>query len=690
MTTAEQVASHPAELVSTSTTFTGPRFLPWVTLFNISRILGMLATAVLLLAVNYEVFSRSVMNQPTSWVTEYSAYLVVAITFLAAAFAQSRGAHVRVNVLTDLLNGSASIKLASAVSWVGLALMMILTWKTTEFVYNEQVADTRNWSILSTPMWVPMSVVAVGYFGLMAALLEDVRRYVSKEISVTKDWAGRIIIVALFVTLCLDAFSVPGVKISTMQGATLVAGATLLTSVLWGGASTAIRYFVYSLVPVGVYFVVQDASLVWQGLALILVLIYFLGTGFQVTYALTGIGFLGLILWMPKPVLAPLAVRAWESIHFFEFAAIPTFVFMGCVLARTDAAQRLFTALLTLFGRTRGSLAFSTIGASGIFAAVSGSSVASAATLGRVAGPQLTSHGYTPSLAYGLIAAGGTLGILIPPSVAMIVYGSLAGVPVTKLFLAGMVPGVLVMIMFALAILVWMAVSPKSIPSGQPYTVKEKVASATGVLPFIALIVCVLGSLYTGIATPTEAGAVGSVGALIVATWRRQLSLSILMRALEETALTTSFLLMIAVGASQMSYVLDAQGMATSLVDYLGHLNLSHGMLMVGIVIAYLLLGMFIEPISMMLLTLPVVLPLVAAVGWDPLWFGVVLVILVEIGLITPPVGMLLFVLQGVAEGKVDFKQISVGAAPFVAVLLSAIAILYWFPELVTWLPGFW
>lgn len=688
MTTAEQVATSPVEGVQTEA-FDGPLHKPGVALCKISRILGILTTAALLLAVNYEVFSRSVMNQPTTWVTEYSAYLVVAITFLGAAFVQLRGAHVRVTVLTDLLSGSASARLASGVSWVGVALMIVLAWKTTEFVYNERVADTRNWSMLNTPMWVPMSVVAIGYFGLMVALLVETRKYVARNISAAKDWAGRIIILAVLVALCMDAFSVSGVKISTMQGAWLVAASTLLASALWGGASTAMRYFIYALIPIGLYYVVQDVSLVWQGLTLTLMLMYFLATGLQVAYSLTAIGFLGLVLWMPKPILAPLAVRAWESVHYFEFTAIPTFVFMGCVLARTDAAQRMFIALLTLFGRTRGSLAFSTIGASGIFAAVSGSSVASAATLGRVAGPQLTSHGYTPALSYGLIAAGGTLGILIPPSVAMIVYGSLAGVPVTQLFLAGMVPGFLVMLLFALAILIWMVVSPKSIPSGRAYTMKEKVASASGVIPFIALIACVLGSLYSGIATPTEAGAVGSVGAVLVAGWRRQLSVSMIVRALEETALTTSFLLLIAAGAAQMSYVLDALGMATSLVDYLGHMNLPQGMLMIGIVIAYLILGMFIEPISMMLLTLPVVLPLIASVGWDPLWFGVVLVILVEIGLITPPVGMLLFVLQGVTEGKVDFKQISVGAAPFVFVLLSAIAILYWFPALVTWLPGF-
>jgi len=688
MTAAETLTYGPADLPEAAL-YEGPLHKPGVALCQTSRVLGMLATAILLLAINYEVFSRFVMNQPSSWVTEYSGYLVVAITFLAAAFAQLRGSHVSVTVLTDLMGDEAKARLASATSWVGVALMLLLAWKTAEFVHNEQVADTRNWSMLNTPMWVPMSVVAIGYFGLMAAMLAETRKYLVRKVNPARDWVGRFVIFATLAALYCDGLGVPGVRFSTMEGVWLVAAATLLTSLLWSGMAAAVRYFVYALVPVAAYFLAQDASLAWQGTALTVVLLYFLATGLPVAYSLTSICFLGLILWLPKPVLAPMAVRAWESVHYFEFTAIPTFVFMGTVLARTDAAQRMFVALQTLFGRTRGSLAFSTIGASGIFAAVSGSSVASAATLGRVVGPELTAHGYNRSLSYGLIAAGGTLGILIPPSVALIVYGSLAGVPVTELFLAGIIPGILVMILFALAILAWMVVSPKSIPSGRSYTIKEKLSTASGVIPFVALIACVLGSLYWGIATPTEAGGVGSVGALIIAAWRRQLSMGMVIKALEETALTTSFLLLIAVGAAQMSYVLDFLGMATSLVDYLARMNLSESMLMLGLVIAYLILGMFIEPISMMLLTLPVVLPLIAAVGWDPLWFGIVLVILVEIGLITPPVGMLLFVLQGVAEGRVDFKEISVGAAPFVAILLLAIAILYWLPSLATWLPGF-
>ncbi|MGB7243454.1 MAG: TRAP transporter large permease, partial [Sulfitobacter sp.] len=327
------------------------------------------------------------------------------------------------------------------------------------------------------------------------------------------------------------------------------------------------------------------------------------------------------------------------------------------------------------------------IGASGVFAAVSGSSVATAATMGAVACPEMTQRGYSPKLTYGVIAAGGTLGILIPPSIAMIVYGTTVGAPVTTLFIAGIVPGLLLMLSFMAVVFIWSMAIPGAAPVGQRYPLNEKLATTIGVLPFIGLILLVLGSLYLGIATPTEAGGIGSVFALILCAWRGKLTWSMLFETSLETVKVTSFLLMIVVGASILSWVFDALQLPISLVAFVEQMSLQPWLIMATIGLIYILLGMFIDPISMMLMTLPITYPIVIALGFDPIWFGIALVLLIEVGMITPPVGIILFVLRGIS-GDVGMKQIVIGVLPFVAVILLNVILIYFYPSIVTWLPA--
>jgi tripartite ATP-independent transporter DctM subunit len=363
------------------------------------------------------------------------------------------------------------------------------------------------------------------------------------------------------------------------------------------------------------------------------------------------------------------------------------FVLMGAILVRSNASTEMFTAARMGMGRLRGNLAHASILASGIFAAVSGSSLATAATMGRVAGPEMMREGYRPELAFGVLAAGGTLGILIPPSIAMIVYGPMAGVPVTDLFMAGIIPGLLMIAAFSLVVLVWSTFDRSAAPGGQPVALREKLAALKGVVPFFVLMALVLGSLYAGIATPTEAGAVGVLGALLISFARRTLSLPEFIAALEEAVTATSFLLIIAVGAAIMSFPIDFLSMPQALVTFVQSLDLSDIGLFIAIVVLYLILGMFVEPISMVLMTLPIILPVIEAAGWDLLWFGVVLVMLVEIGLITPPVGMILYVLSGVSEGRTTLGQISIGTLPFVGAFLAMVLLFFALPDLVTFLP---
>ncbi|MCM5682734.1 TRAP transporter large permease subunit [Schlegelella sp. S2-27] len=655
--------------------------------YNGSRGVAVALVAALLFSINHEVFARYLFNSPTVWVTEYSTYFVVAITFVGAAFAVSRDSHIRVTLWLDHLPADRRRRAELAGAWLALLAVVLIAWKAAEFVHGEYLAGTRDFGLLATPMWVPQSAVAVGYFTLLLALALEACRLAGTT-APARRWAGGAAIALCTAALFAHSFgTLPG-GLSAHQGVWLAVAALCVASAAWCGLADTARLLAFAALPVGGYYLSAQAPLGWQAAVLVGTMLYLLFAGVRVAFVLSLLGVLGILFWMPSPSLRVLAERSWSAVHTFELSAIPMFVLMGALLVKSDASGEMFGAMRALFGRVRGAFAFASIGAAGVFAAVSGSSLATAATLGRVAGPEMVDQGYDNRLAYGVLAAGGTLGIMIPPSIAMIVYGSLAGVPVTNLFMAGVLPGLLLMALFAVVVCAWIVLRPQDAPAARSYTLTEKWRSLRGVVPFLLLMAAVLGTLYLGIATPTEAGAVGAVAALVLCALRGKLGRRMLVEALEETALVTSFLLLIAVGASQMSYVMDYLSMPAQLVDYIKGLQLSSGVLLVCIVLAYLVLGMFIEPISMVLMTLPVMMPLVHAVGWDPLWFGIVLVLLVELGLITAPVGMILFVLEGVAEGRARLKDISIGAAPFVLVMLFAVAVFYWFPAVVTWLPG--
>ena len=304
-----------------------------------------------------------------------------------------------------------------------------------------------------------------------------------------------------------------------------------------------------------------------------------------------------------------------------------------------------------------------------------------------VACPEMIRRGYSPRLAYGSIAAGGTLGILIPPSIPMIIYGSTTGAPIATLFIAGVIPGALLVLGFMALIFVWSLLDPRAAPAAaERASGREKLLALRQVLPILLLIGAVLGTLYAGVATPSEAGALGAAAALIVCAARRRLGLGDLALALLDTAKVTSFLFMIVVGASVLTYGFDYLRLPALLVEAVQKAELQPWVVMVAIAAVYILLGMFLDSISMMVMTLPVMFPLIVSIGFDPVWFGVILVILLEIGLITPPVGVNLFVLRGFS-GATPLKEIAYGAAPFALLMIASVAVFYLLPDLVTWLP---
>ncbi|MES0885177.1 TRAP transporter large permease [Roseibium sp. SCP14] len=540
-------------------------------------------------------------------------------------------------------------------------------------------AEREAGAFLNTPLWIPQSAAVAGLAGLVLALAfsEDAR----------SNGPALLSVIAALVFAALEATDFLPLNPSPLQSVVCLGLLTALGAALSGGGPTLVVSGLI-LVPVTSLFVLsENADLALKSTSLIGILFFLLFTGLPVVFSLLSIGIFAMMFWLPPVSLNTIGERTWEAVNTFELAAIPMFVLMGAVLVRSNASSEMFTAARTGMGRLRGSLAHASILASGIFAAVSGSSLATAATMGRVAGPEMMREGYRPELAYGVLAAGGTLGILIPPSIAMIVYGPMAGVPVTDLFMAGIIPGLLMIAAFSLVVLVWSTFDRSAAPGGLPVPLREKLTALKGVVPFLILMTLVLGSLYAGFATPTEAGAVGVLGALLISFARKTLSLPQFIAALEEAVMVTSFLLIIAVGAAVMSFPVDFLSMPQALVTFVQSLDLSDIGLFIAIVVLYLILGMFVEPISMVLMTLPIILPVIEAAGWDLLWFGIVLVMLVEIGLITPPVGMILYVLSGVSEGRVTLGQISIGTLPFVGAFLAMVFLFFALPDLVTFLP---
>jgi tripartite ATP-independent transporter DctM subunit len=652
-----------------------------------SGLASALALLAIVLFVCFEVISRYVFNEPTVWVNEYSTYLLLGIAFLGLAYAQKEGSHIQVELLLGYLSETARQKVELLTHWIGLFFVVFAAWQMASFNYQEYINDTRNWGLLATPQWVPELFVSLGYSLFILSILADINR-LSLYRKPLIWWIVPLVFCSLvLVLIVLGPYPVSVNGAYADWGSISIAAAFIVGIWAWSGTRMALTFTIYMGTMACLFYWGSNLPLLPVGLLLVLAMLIFLLIGVKISLALGSVGMLGLYFLLPQPQLSLLAERSWNSINSFTLTAIPMFVLMGGLLLRSGVTTEMFDALRRWFGQTPGGIAHASIGACGIFAAVSGSSLATAATMGAVACPEMIKRGYSPQLTYGVIAAGGTLGILIPPSIAMIIYGTTVGAPITVLFIAGIVPGILLMVSFMVAVFVWSVLIKGAAPQGQKYTLREKIEGTAGVLPFLVLIILVLGSLYLGVATPTEAGGIGAVIALVLCAQRGKFSWNMLTETALETVKVTSFLLLIVVGASILSWVFDALRLPVSLVAEVQAMDFAPWIIMAIIALIYIVLGMFIDPISMMLMTLPVAYPIVTALGFDPIWFGIALVLMIEVGMITPPVGIILFVLRGIS-GDVPMKQIVNGVIPFVGVILLNVILIYLYPSIVSWLPG--
>ena len=409
--------------------------------------------------------------------------------------------------------------------------------------------------------------------------------------------------------------------------------------------------------------------------------------GLPIAVAMAMVGILGGMLAYGTPFIDSIAPVVWGVHNDNLLTAIPMFVLMGELLLRSGIADRMFRSLAAWLGRLPGGLLHTNVGCSALFAATSGSSVATAATIGTVALPSLHKRGYPMHLSLGSIAAGGTLGILIPPSVNLIVYGSLTDTSIGKLFIAGIVPGLLLTAGFMGFIAIHSLATGTSIRE-EHVPLGERVRLLKDLVPPAVVFLIVMGSLYTGLATTTESAALGVVASLLFAWSSRKLTWPLLQHCFVQTAKTSGMILLIITAAFILNLAISLTGVAEAMTAWVTSFGLSQAQLLIVLVAFYLVLGMFMDVLSMMVATIPVTFPIVTALGVDPVWFGIFIVLMCELGLITPPVGMNLFVVHGIRPDRGGIRDAIVGALPYVIILIAFTMLLIALPGIATWLPG--
>ena len=401
------------------------------------------------------------------------------------------------------------------------------------------------------------------------------------------------------------------------------------------------------------------------------------------------LGVLGLVLdyfYTTMPLYRALGENAWSTSTDFLLVTIPMFILLGEILLRAGVADRMYGSMIKWLSWLPGGLMHSNVGACALFAATSGSSVATAATIGTVALPLVKQHGYNERLFLGTLAAGGTLGILIPPSINMIIYAVLTDTSIPKLYLAGIIPGLGLAVLFMA--MIFAACVYRREWGGRPVEVawRERFASLIDFAPPLGIFLIVVGSIYAGLATPTEAAALGVIAALVLAYGYGKLSLAMLRQAFENTMKITAMIMLIIVAAAFLNFVISAIGLTAMITSYITGLELSKYEMLFAVVVFYLVLGCFMETLSMMITTVPIVAPVMIQLGFDPVWFGIVVVILIEMALVTPPVGLNLYVVQSLRKSG-SLNDVIAGSLPFVMAMLLLIILLALYPQIALWLP---
>ena len=416
------------------------------------------------------------------------------------------------------------------------------------------------------------------------------------------------------------------------------------------------------------------------------ILLIFLGTGIWVALSMIGVSAIGMLLFTSRPVGDAMATTIWGTSSSWTLTALPLFVWMGEILFRTKLSENLFKGLAPWMSRLPGGLIHVNVVGCALFAAISGSSAATVATVGKMSIPELRKRNYPEKLLLGSLAGSGTLGLLIPPSIILIIYGVTVQVSIAKLFIAGIIPGIMIAMFFMFYVIGWSMLNRNIMPKmEETFSFSQKIKQSGQLIPVIVLIVAVIGSIYVGIATATEAASLGVVGALILSYFQKSLSLETFKKSLLGATKTSCMIAFILAGSSFLSLAMGFTGLPRNLAIWIESMDLSPYILIMVLMIFYIILGMFLDGISAVVLTMAIIEPMIRQAGFDMIWFGIFLVVVVEMAQITPPVGFNLFVLQGMANKDMDY--IARSAFPLFLLMILATLIIIIFPEIALWLP---
>jgi tripartite ATP-independent transporter DctM subunit len=418
----------------------------------------------------------------------------------------------------------------------------------------------------------------------------------------------------------------------------------------------------------------------------ITILLIFLGTGVWVALSMVGVSAIGMLLFTSRPVGDAMATTIWGTSSSWTLTALPLFVWMGEILFRTKLSENLFKGLAPWMSRLPGGLIHVNVVGCALFAAISGSSAATVATVGKMSIPELRKRNYPEKLLLGSLAGSGTLGLLIPPSIILIIYGVTVQESIAKLFIAGIIPGIMIAIFFMLYVIGWSILNKNIMPKvEETFSLSQKIKQSGQLIPVIVLIASVIGSIYVGIATATEAAALGVVGALILSFFQKSLNKETFKLSLLGATKTSCMIAFILAGSAFLSLAMGFTGLPRNLAIWINEMSLSPYVLILVLTLFYIILGMFLDGISAVVLTMAIIEPMIRQAGFDMIWFGIFLVIVVEMAQITPPVGFNLFVLQGMANKDMGF--IAKSAFPLFLLMILAVIVIIIFPEIALWLP---
>ena len=586
---------------------------------------------------------------------QYAGYAMAATSFLAMAYTFNHHVHIRVALFVTKAGRYRRAMEIWCYTLASLSAIFLAWYAVKATLLSAKINDISQGQD-ATPLWIPQTLMAIGAVIFAIAIVDNLMRIVLTDFQGV-DSAG-------------DVFDWSAVLLHSKASRAIMVGAVLL---LVYGATQAMTGFD------------RDAVALKIGIFLF-VMFFLLGSGIWVGLALMGVAYIGMIGFTSRNPGNAMIITVWTSSSSWTLTALPLFIWMGEVLYRTRLSEDMFKGLAPWLARIPGGLLHTNVVGCTVFAAVSGSSAATLTTVGKMSIPELQKRGYPEFMTIGTLAGAATRGLMIPPSLTLIVYGVTVKESITKLFMAGVLPGLVLAGMFMSYIVAWYYLRPSQRPEPEPAIgFVEALKNSTLLVPVIALVVVVIGSMYTGYATPTEAAAFGVIGALLLAAMQGSLNRKTFIESLLGATRTSAMIALILMGAAFLSLSMGFTGLPRALAGWIATFELSPVALIAALTVFYIIIGMFLDGISAVVLTMAIIEPMIRAAGIDLIWFGIFVVVVVEMAQITPPIGFNLFVLQSMTNH--DITYIAKTALPMFGIMVVMVGVLVAFPGLATWLP---